>query len=72
MDNHNHQLYRSQSRSDQDERLGPSGPERSQRNPEQLVQRQLIDGEVVAHAEPAIADGEPGSRGRGPPGNGKR
>ena len=26
------------SRSDQDERLGPSGPERSQRNPEQLVQ----------------------------------
>ena len=38
MDNHNHQLYRSQSRSDQDERLGPSGPERSQRNPEQFVQ----------------------------------
>jgi hypothetical protein len=33
---------------------------------------QLIDGEVVARAEPAIADGEPGSRGRGPPGNGKR
>jgi hypothetical protein len=31
---------------------------------------QLIDGEVVAHAAPAIADGEPGSRGRGPPGNG--
>jgi CubicO group peptidase (beta-lactamase class C family) len=28
---------------------------------------QLIDGEVVARAEPAIADGEPGSRGRGPP-----
>src|SRR5271155_3165281 len=26
------------SRSDQDERLGPPGPERSQRNPEQLVQ----------------------------------
>ena len=26
------------SRSDQDERLGPSGPARSQRNPEQLVQ----------------------------------
>ena len=38
MDNHNHQLYRSQSRSDQDERLGPPGPARSQRNPEQLVQ----------------------------------
>ena len=29
---------------------------------------QLIDGEVVARAEPAIADGEPGSRGRSPPG----
>jgi hypothetical protein len=26
------------SRSDQDERLSPPGPERSQRNPEQLVQ----------------------------------
>ena len=38
MDNHNHQLYRSQSRSDQDERLGPPGPARSQRNPEQFVQ----------------------------------
>ena len=38
MDNHNHQLYRSQSRSDQDERLPRPGPERSQRNPEQLVQ----------------------------------
>src|SRR4029077_20978442 len=33
---------------------------------------QSIDGEVVARAETAIADGEPGSRGRGPPGNGKR
>src|SRR5260370_13886787 len=33
---------------------------------------QSIDGEVVARAEPAIADGGPGSRGRGPPGNGKR
>src|SRR5208283_6095201 len=33
---------------------------------------QSIDGEVVARAEPAIADGEPGSRRRGPPGNGKR
>ena len=33
---------------------------------------QFIDGEVVARAEPAIADGEPGSLGRGPPGNGKR
>ena len=33
---------------------------------------QSIDGEVVARAEPAIGDGEPGSRGRGPPGNGKR
>src|SRR4029077_1320287 len=33
---------------------------------------QLIDGEDVARAEPAIADGEPSSRGRGPPGNGKR
>src|SRR4029077_17136617 len=31
------------SRSDQDERLGPSGPKRSQRNPEQLLQWQLID-----------------------------
>jgi hypothetical protein len=29
---------------------------------------QLIDGEVVARAEPAIADGELGSRGRGPNG----
>ena len=38
MDNHNHQLYRSQSRGDQDERLGPPGPECSQRNPEQFVQ----------------------------------
>ena len=27
---------------------------------------QSIDGEVVARAEPAIADGEPGFRGRGP------
>jgi len=27
---------------------------------------QLIDGEVVARAEPAIADGEPGSRGPRP------
>ena len=60
------------SRSDQDERLGPSGPERSQRNPEQLLQWQLIDGEVVARAEPAIADGEPGSQRRGPRGSGKR
>src|SRR4029077_19324974 len=31
------------SRSDQDERLGPPGPERSQRNPEQLVQGSGID-----------------------------
>jgi hypothetical protein len=31
---------------------------------------QLID--VVARAEPAIAEGEPGSRGRGPPENGNR
>jgi hypothetical protein len=30
---------------------------------------QSIDGEVVARAEPAIADGEPGFRGRGPPGD---
>ena len=44
------------------------GPERSQRNPEQLVQ----GSEVVARAEPAIADGEPGFQGRGPRGNGKR
>ena len=29
---------RKSSRSDQDERLGPPGPERSQRNPEHLVQ----------------------------------
>jgi hypothetical protein len=34
--------------------------------------RQSIDGEVVARAEPAIADGEPGFQGRGPHGNGKR
>jgi hypothetical protein len=33
---------------------------------------QLIDGEVVACAEQAIADVEPGSRGRGPLGNEKR
>src|SRR5580692_2823152 len=31
-----------------------------------------IDGAVVACAEPAIADGEPGFRGRGPSGNEKR
>src|SRR5215471_15801679 len=31
-----------------------------------------IDGEVVARAEPAIVDGEPGSQGRGPYGSGKR
>ena len=29
---------------------------------------QLIDGEVVARAETAIADGEPGFQGRGPVG----
>src|SRR6266849_2374759 len=48
------------SRSDQDEQ------------PRTVCARQSIDGEVVARAEPAIADGEPGFRGRGPPGNGKR
>jgi len=37
-----------------------------------LCAAQSIDGEVVARAEPAIADGEPGSLGRGPRGNGKR
>ena len=60
------------SRSDQDERLGPSGPKRSQRNPEQLLQWQLIDGEVVARAEPAIVDEEPGFQGLGPTETGKR
>src|SRR5664279_3917391 len=30
-----------------------------------------IDGEVVARVKPAIADAEPGFRGRGPRGNGK-
>jgi hypothetical protein len=35
MDN---QLYRSQSRSDQNQRFPPPGPERSQRDPEQFVQ----------------------------------
>src|ERR1700746_579916 len=33
---------------------------------------QTIDGEVVARAEPAIVDEEPGFRGRGPRGSGKR
>ena len=33
---------------------------------------QSIVGEDVARAEPTIADGEPGFRGRDPPGNGKR
>src|SRR5215467_13296778 len=35
-------------RSDQDERLGPPGPERSQRNARTTCARQLIDGDVVA------------------------
>ena len=33
----------------------------------QILAGQLIDGEDVARGEPAIADEEPGSRGRGPP-----
>ena len=40
-----------------------------------LVRRKpsrLPTGEDVARAEPAIVDGEPGSRGRGPPGNADR
>ena len=48
------------SRSDQDERLSPPGPERSQ--PRTACAGQLIDGEAVARAEPAIADGEPDFR----------
>ena len=57
--------------SDQDERLSLS--DQNVRNATRTAcAGQLIDGEVVARAEPAIADGEPGSRGRGPPGNGKR
>ena len=40
--------------------------------PRTACAQQSIDGEVVGRAEPAIADGEPGSRGRGPRGNGKR
>jgi len=43
------------SRSDQKSGCSPDQP--SQRNPEQLC-RASIDGEVVARAEPAIADGE--------------
>src|SRR5467141_1595862 len=39
--------------------------------PRTVCTGQSIDGEVVARAEPAIADGEPGFQGRGPPGNGK-
>src|SRR5882762_7289184 len=35
--------------------------------PRTVCARQSIDGEVVARAAPAIADGEPGFRGRGPP-----
>jgi polyisoprenoid-binding protein YceI len=34
--------------------------------PRTVCAGQSIDGEVVARAEPAIADGEPGFRGRGP------
>jgi len=52
------------SRSDQDERFGPPGPERSQHNHRTACAGQSVDGEVVARAEPAIADGEPGFQGR--------
>jgi hypothetical protein len=51
-----------------------SGPARSTRTrtlsmqPRTACAWQSIDREVVAWAEPAIADEEPGFRGRGPPG----
>ncbi|MHB8503912.1 MAG: RHS repeat-associated core domain-containing protein [Candidatus Acidiferrales bacterium] len=38
------------------------------RQPRTVCARQSIDGEAVARAEPAMADGELGFRGRGPPG----
>src|ERR1700736_2503343 len=58
--------------SDQDERLCPPGPERSQRDPEQLVQGSQSTPRSFWRAELAIAGGVPGFRGRGPPGNGER
>jgi len=60
------------SRSDQDERAWSTRTRTFSTQPRTACAGQLIDGEVVARAEPAIADGERGSRGRGPPGNGKR
>ena len=51
--------------SNQDERLLPAGPAGSQGNP--VCAKQRIDGEVVACAEPAIADEGPDFQGRGPP-----
>jgi len=48
-------------RSDQDERLSPPGPERSQRNPRTACAGAVQStARVVACAEPAIADGQPG------------
>ena len=60
------------SRGDQDERPGPPGPERFSTQPKTACADQSIDGEAVAYAEPAVADGEPGFRRRGPRRNGKR
>src|SRR6516162_8411802 len=42
------------------------------RQPRTVCAGQSIDGEVVARAEPAIVDGEPGSQGQAPHGSGKR
>jgi len=57
--------------SDQDERLSLS--DQNVRNATRTAcAGQLIDGEVVARAEPAIADGEPDFLGRGPRESGTR
>jgi len=55
------------SRSDQDERLCPPGPERTKRDQNNLC-RAVNRREVVWRAELAIADGAPGFRGRALPG----
>jgi Phage integrase, N-terminal SAM-like domain len=47
-------------------------PARLQRNPEQLVQGSQSTARSLRVQSQQIADGEPGSRGQGPPGNGKR
>ena len=54
--------------SNQDERLPPLRPERSQRNPEQLVQGSQSSARSLRMQMRAVADGEPSFRGQGPRG----